>query len=226
MRRPSRPARPARSTGLVDFNEYRVGTNTIWTPVTGLPARRRGPLHQGRPARTRRGSDHGLSPATQRAFQADRLRGHLGRPSAHPARLLRRTGSVLLNGVACEASRPSNLWGDQDNVAAISQQSGPHIRADQFVPGQPSPACLMAMERLGHSADAGWRGSGAGGRVHPLRDMRSLRGPTGGPGEMAGPGGGPDRPTRRPSLEQAHRRFPPTVSRGHAATREWPSRIS
>lgn len=23
-------------TGLVDFNEYRVGTNTIWTPVTGL----------------------------------------------------------------------------------------------------------------------------------------------------------------------------------------------
>jgi hypothetical protein len=24
------------ATGLVDFNEYRVGTNTIWTPVTGL----------------------------------------------------------------------------------------------------------------------------------------------------------------------------------------------
>ena len=23
-------------TGLVDFNEYRIGTNTIWTPVTGL----------------------------------------------------------------------------------------------------------------------------------------------------------------------------------------------
>ena len=36
MRRPSPPARPARSTGLVDFNEYRIGTNTIWTPVTGL----------------------------------------------------------------------------------------------------------------------------------------------------------------------------------------------
>ena len=24
------------ATGLVDFNEYRIGTNTIWTPVTGL----------------------------------------------------------------------------------------------------------------------------------------------------------------------------------------------
>ena len=23
-------------TGLVDFDEYRIGTNTIWTPVTGL----------------------------------------------------------------------------------------------------------------------------------------------------------------------------------------------
>jgi hypothetical protein len=23
-------------TGLVDFNEYRIGTNTIWMPVTGL----------------------------------------------------------------------------------------------------------------------------------------------------------------------------------------------
>ena len=23
-------------TGLVDFNEYRIGTNTIWTPVSGL----------------------------------------------------------------------------------------------------------------------------------------------------------------------------------------------
>ena len=23
-------------TGLVDFNEYRVGANTIWTPVSGL----------------------------------------------------------------------------------------------------------------------------------------------------------------------------------------------
>ncbi len=48
-------------TGLVDFNEYRVGTNTIWTPVSGLIFGVEVLYTRVDPRGTRRGPDHGLA---------------------------------------------------------------------------------------------------------------------------------------------------------------------
>ena len=48
------------TVGFVDFNEYRLGANTFWTPVPAPEPRRRGPLHQARPEgpRLRPGHEH------------------------------------------------------------------------------------------------------------------------------------------------------------------------
>ena len=75
-------------TGLVDFNEYRVGTNSIWTPVSGL-------IFGIEVLYTRVDPRGRLAvPVTNyrrrrnRSFQADRIGRCLGGPSPCPARLL------------------------------------------------------------------------------------------------------------------------------------------
>ena len=83
-RRRHRPARSRASSTSTSIASARTRSGRRDRPS----ARRRGSLHAGRPARTRRGSAHQRRRQRDRALQADRLRGHLGRPSAHPARLL------------------------------------------------------------------------------------------------------------------------------------------
>ena len=72
-------------TGIVDFNEYRVGTNTIWTPVKDFQIGAEILYTQGGSARPRCGSAHDCRWRGNRPVQVDQFRRYLGSPPAGPA---------------------------------------------------------------------------------------------------------------------------------------------
>ena len=73
--------------GVLDFNDYRIGANTIWSPVTGLQFGVEA-LYARVDPRGRVAVPLTDLAVTRPGSSSRRIGGLLGRPSAHPARLL------------------------------------------------------------------------------------------------------------------------------------------